>query len=252
MYLIAVCAIISWQECFAVLLLVPLWLKTCFCSQVVFDIYQQELTRQTLTLLNGWVFIHMQILEREQIWWTQKKVQSYSHLRVKKAYTSNTTLLPVAPDDILRSYEVKQSVIERKWALFTTLLPVIQSLRQTVRSEVRLTNKSLFRTSYFWWTSLTCSPNRTEASETVQGSNSTDLHVFQSKLTFRHAWQSLWLEIIQNTAYMIPWCWFLLIQRSSSSNSHWTEELRTKTNEPLICKFLWFLMVYVKSWADED
>lgn len=43
-----------------------------------------------------------------------KIVQCYSHLRVKKAYTSNRKLLPVAPDDILRSYEVKQSVIARK------------------------------------------------------------------------------------------------------------------------------------------
>ncbi len=96
-------------------------------------------------------------------------------------------------------------------ALFATLLPVIQSLRQTVLSEVWLMNKSFFWTSYFWWTS---SPNRTEASETVQGSNSTDLQVFQSKLTFRHAWQSLWLEMSQNTAYRISWCWFLLIQHS--------------------------------------
>ncbi len=86
MYLIAVCAIISWQECFAVLLLVPLWLKTCFCSQVVFDIYQQELTRQTLMLLNGWVFIHMQILEREHIWWTQKSSELQSLKSQKSIY----------------------------------------------------------------------------------------------------------------------------------------------------------------------
>ncbi len=36
--------------------------------------------------------------------------------------------MPVAPDDILRSYEVKRSVCARNRTLFTTLLPVIHSL----------------------------------------------------------------------------------------------------------------------------
>ncbi len=53
----------------------------------------------------------MQILEREQIWLTQKSPELQS-LKSQKAYTINRKLLPVAPpDDILRSYEVKQSVI---------------------------------------------------------------------------------------------------------------------------------------------
>lgn len=39
----------------------------------------------------------------------------------------------MAPDDVLRSYEVKQSVRARSGALFTPLLPELQS--QTEKSE---------------------------------------------------------------------------------------------------------------------
>ncbi len=53
----------------------------------------------------------------------------------------NTKLIPVAPDDILRSYEMKRSVCARNWTLFTMLLPVIQrkydSLQRT-DSSVRV------------------------------------------------------------------------------------------------------------------
>ncbi len=45
------------------------------------------------------------------------------------------TLTPVAPDDTLRSYEAKWSICARNWTLFTTLLPVIQSFRQTGKSD---------------------------------------------------------------------------------------------------------------------
>ncbi len=38
---------------------------------------------------------------------------------------------PVAPDDILRSYEEKRLVCARNRTLFTALFPIIQSLRQT-------------------------------------------------------------------------------------------------------------------------
>ncbi len=53
----------------------------------------------------------------------------------KKAYTGNTKLIPMDPCDILRSYEAKRSVCARNWTLFTTLLPVIHSLRQTGKSD---------------------------------------------------------------------------------------------------------------------
>ncbi len=49
-------------------------------------------------------------------------------LRVKKEYTGNTKVIPVVHGDILRSYEAKQSVCARNGTLFTTLLPVVQSL----------------------------------------------------------------------------------------------------------------------------
>ncbi len=77
------------------------------------------------------------------------------------------------------------------------------------------------------------------------------------------AWQSLWLEMSQNSGDPVM---TELIKGSSSSNSHWTEEtvrLGPKTDEPLIwpcvnralewmakLTFLWFLIVYVERWAD--
>ncbi len=50
----------------------------------------------------------------------------------------------MAPENILSTYAVKRSVCARTWTLFTAVLPVIQSLRQTVRSDVRFTK------SFFW------------------------------------------------------------------------------------------------------
>ncbi len=77
------------------------------------------------------------------------------------------------------------------------------------------------------------------------------------------AWQSLCLNMSWNNSVSDPVI-NELIQCSSSSNSHWTEEtvrLGLKTNEPLIrarvnptlewrdeLRFLWFLMVYVERW----
>ncbi len=73
-------------------------------------------------------------------------------------------LIPVAPDDILRSSEAKRSVCAINQTLFTALLPVIQSLRQTVWSDVRFSNESFFWSGSFWWTRWTSSSNRTEPS----------------------------------------------------------------------------------------
>ncbi len=44
-------------------------------------------------------------------------------------------LTPVAPDNILRCYETKQSVCARNWTLFKELFPVNYSLRQTKKSD---------------------------------------------------------------------------------------------------------------------
>ncbi len=54
-------------------------------------------------------------------WFMKRKSMAAIILRVKKAYTGNTKLIPVAPDDILRSYEEKLSVCARNWT-FTTFL----------------------------------------------------------------------------------------------------------------------------------
>ncbi len=62
------------------------------------------------------------------LWWFIKCKSAVNiTLRVKKA----CQWIPVAPDDILRSYEAKRLVCARNWTLFATLLPVIQSLKQT-------------------------------------------------------------------------------------------------------------------------
>ncbi len=70
-------------------------------------------------------------------------------LRVKKAYTGNTELIPVAPDDILRTYEEKRSVCARNWISFATFLTKIQRLWQAVSSDVRFADGSSFWTKYF-------------------------------------------------------------------------------------------------------
>ncbi len=97
-------------------------------------------------------------------------------LKVKKVY-QGVKLISMAPDDILRSHEVKRSVCARNWTLFTTLLPVIQSLREMVWSDVQFANESFFWTGSFWRISSTKSD---WTSETVHGSSSTDLQVTQS------------------------------------------------------------------------
>ncbi len=64
-------------------------------------------------------------------------------------------------------YEVKKLVSVRNCIFFTTLLPIIQSRRQTVQSDVWLTYESFFWTGSFWWTSWISSPNLTKSSKTV-------------------------------------------------------------------------------------
>ncbi len=55
----------------------------------------------------------------------------------------------------------------KKLNFFTTLLPIIQSRRQTVQSDVWLMYESFFWTGSFWWTSWISSPNLTKSSKTV-------------------------------------------------------------------------------------
>ncbi len=62
------------------------------------------------------------------------QVFSCSSLRIK-SISRNAKLISVAPDDILGSYEAKRSVCARNRSLFTSVLPVIQSLRQTLKSD---------------------------------------------------------------------------------------------------------------------
>ncbi len=82
------------------------------------------------------------------------------------------------------------------------------------------------------------------------------------------AWQSLWLKMNHNSAVFDP-VKNEQIQKSSSSNIHWTEESvqpRPKTDKLLICAcvnltlewrgkikvFNGFSMFMLKRWSDED
>ncbi len=130
---------------------------------------------------------------------------SYRDFESKKKHISgNTKLIPVAPDDILRSYEAKQSVCARNWTLFTTLLPVIQSLKWTDRSDVWFMNHS-FEPVIF--------------SESVNKIKQNYLKQFMARAA------QIYKFLNQNSL-------------SNSSNRHWTEQtvwLGPKADEPLIC-----------------
>ncbi len=79
------------------------------------------------------------------------QVSSYQHFESWKQHTRNTKLIPAAPDDLLRSNEMK------RFTWFTTLLPVIQSLRQTGKSDC-FPHTGSFRqfVSKNWFNSLIC------------------------------------------------------------------------------------------------
>ncbi len=139
-----------------------------------------------------------------------------------KGISRNTKLLPVAPDDILRSYEAKRSVCARNWTLFTALWPVIQSLRQMVR----VTNESFYfceqvESVHQIWLKL-LNQLTTRAAQ---------IHKLLNQISLSDAWQSLRLEMRHSSGVSDP------VMMNGSSNSPWTEEtarLEPKTDEPLI------------------
>ncbi len=103
----------------------------------------------------------------------------------------------MAPDDILRSYEANRSVCARNWTLFTTLLHVIQRIRQMVRGDVRFMNEWFFWSGSFWLTSWI-------------------------------VWNSLWLEQHRSTSYSI----YTHFQ-TSDSHSDWKWAKIWKTDSVL-------------------
>ncbi len=133
---------------------------------------------------------------------TSQWLQTVKKQRNKKSISGNGTirtisLISLASDDILRSYGAKWPVCAN-WTLFTALLPVIQSHKQTVQNDVRFMNKSFFWASSFLWTSWTSSRVWTEPFETVCESSKIDLQVTQSNLTFQTPygrWDSAWAKI---------------------------------------------------------
>lgn len=72
------------------------------------------------------------------------QVSRYWHLSVKQSIYKQDKLIPVAPDDISKSCEVKQLVCARNQTFFTALLPVIQSLKQMVQSVVWFVSETFF------------------------------------------------------------------------------------------------------------
>ncbi len=123
-----------------------------------------------------------------------------THFREEKSISRNTKWIPVAPDDILRSYEAKRSVCERNWTLFTALLPVIQSLRQTVRSDVRFTNDS------FVWFVQTNERHKwiIRLSELVESFTKSDWSIWNSARFQQHRSYSDW-KWAKIAAYLILW-----------------------------------------------
>ncbi len=153
-------------------------------------------------------------------------------------------------DDILRSYEVKRSVCARNWTLFYNIItcnPERQANGSVCERFILLNRFVLVNqfTKSDWsvWNILHLEQHRSTS---------------YSKLTFRH----LTVNLTQNhPKYWCIWsCDEWIIQSSSSSNSHWTEQtvrLGPKTDEPLIwacvnptlnrgekLKILWFLVVF--------
>ncbi len=91
--------------------------------------------------------------------------------------------------------------------------------------DAQFTNQSFEPNSFepvlFWWTSLTSSPNQTEPYKTVR---TAQIHKLLNQNSLSDAWQLPRLEISQNTS-VYDTMMNELIQCSSSSNSHWTEEM---------------------------
>ncbi len=156
---------------------------------------------------------------------------------------------------------MKCLVCARKLALFTALWPVIQSLRQTVRSDVRVTNESFFceqvESVHQIWLKLL---NQFTA-------RAAQIYKLLNQISLSDAWRSLRLEIRHNSGVSdpamnesfsapVPQTVIELRKQFDSDRrpmsrwyAHvWTEHLHEGTK----LKFLWFLIVYVKRWADED
>ncbi len=155
-------------------------------------------------------------------------------LRVEKANIGNAKLIPVAPDEILRSYEAKRSVCARMIYNIITYNPEPQAnelefVRSCLVHERIILSKRFFWMNYFTksdrsiWNSLRLEQHRSTSSSTSQNSLS-------------DAWQSLRLETSQNSGVYDPMM-NEPFQRFNYSNSHWTEErvgLELKTDGPLI------------------
>ncbi len=132
---------------------------------------------------------------------------------------------------MLRSYEGTWSVCARNWRLFSTLLPVIQSLNEPVHQN-RLNRLKQF------------------------SAQTAEIYKLLNQNSLSDAWQSLGVERSPNSgvAYLSMWWmnWVTELRKPIDSDwrliwacVNWTLEWRAKWT------VLFFYFVYVKRWADE-
>ncbi len=90
------------------------------------------------------------------LWWFIKWKSMATAIWESKTYTGNTKWIPMVLDDILRSYEVKWAACARNWALFTALLPVIQSADKQWHDSFPQTASFGQFVSMNWFNTLVC------------------------------------------------------------------------------------------------
>ncbi len=142
----------------------------------------------------------------------------------------------MAPDDMLRSYEGTWSVCARNWRLFSTLLPVIQSLNEPVHQN-RLNRLKQF------------------------SAQTAEIYKLLNQNSLSDAWQSLGVERSQNCDLFMWWMnWFsapvspAVTELRKPIDSDW-RLIWACVNQTLEWRAKWavlfFYFVYVKRWADE-
>ncbi len=161
-------------------------------------------------------------------------------LWVKKSISSNTKWIPVTPDNILRSYDTTQLLYARIEHYSPVLLPVIQSLKQTVWSDVRFTNQSSFVPILF--------------SELVEPVHPTVLKclkqfaaraITQSKLTFRRLTATLtWNEAIHRRIWSCDE-WTDSVLQFLQQSLNWGNS-STQTEELQICSCV--IIAWLNRW----
>ncbi len=133
------------------------------------------------------------------------QVSGFPFLRIKKAYqwTLNEFLwLLMLYWDLMKRNDWSVQETEHYLQHYVT---VIQSLRQTVRSDVQFVKESFFWTGSFEWTSWSSSSNRTEHLKQFMA-RVAQIYKFNplNQNSLSDTWQSLRLEMSQNSGIYDP------------------------------------------------